>query len=197
MRYCESCGAQRRHAHFTDEGTRYNFCRRCRKKGFGARTECGWCGDSRSRVNRYCDSNNHPVPDDTQDRDWDDSEDFEDDMGTIAVSDENTSKARHADSRSLVESTRWTRRQCSDCDAAFDYVSEYERHLEDNEFVCEEHRACLGGKDVWDHAREERHDRCFLSICTSKYRKNPNWSDREIEDHIWFEHVKSPTVQRR
>lgn len=111
-------------------------------------------------------------------------EDFEDDMGTTAVSN-GDSRNHLADSRSLAESTRWTRRQCKDCYAAFDFVSDYERHLEDSDFVCEEHKACPSWKDNWDYAKVEAYIKCFLSTCTSKHRDPKHkWTDREIEEHI-------------
>jgi len=197
MRYCENCGGSRRHAHFTSEGTRYNFCQSCRKRGEQRYLTCGWCGISRGHVNRYCDTNNHPVPDDEQDVEQDSGEAFEDDMGTTAVSNRD-SRTHPADSRSLAESTRWTRRQCKDCYAAFDFVTDYERHLQDNEFICEEHKACLGWKDIWEHVKAKRHTRCFLSTCTSEHSDpRSSYTNKDIENHIWLDHVKTSAGQRR
>lgn len=205
MHYCESCGRLRRHAHSPNAKIVYSFCQRCRKRGHLDFDCCGWCGDSRGRCNGWFDSNNRPVPDDEQNveqvndeqyLEQDNGEGFEDDMGTTAVATEDP-RTHPADSRSLAESTRWTRRQCQDCYAAFDFVSDYEQHLQDNELVCEEHKACLGRKDIWDHAMAEGHTKCFLSTCTSKYR-DPRWNYevKDLENHIWWDHVKPSAGHR-
>ena len=201
--YCTSCRGVRRHFQSEDSGRSYEFCKRCRKNGSEWQRYCIRCGVSLDEPSRGCflrGYRNHPVPDEegNEEQYYDDDQiaddgnnDFEDDMGTTAVSDGEPTKGHSDDSRTCGVSSRWTRTLCERCRAAFDLQEEHDKHVRDNEYVCEEYKVSLSLKGIWDHVKAESHDRCFLQGCEFKYRKSAGWRDEVIEEHIWREHLKN------
>ena len=86
------------------------------------------------------------------------------------------------------ESNRYTRTQCDWCGAGFENENLLQTHWQANA-GCRQHGVCFPVGQTWKHAKEYRHTKCFMPGCQTKFALEHGWADREIEDHVFNEHV--------
>lgn len=160
---------------------------------------CPYCGRLCSEAQSDCDFRHVVAAADSDDshsgdEEPDDEEEEPDDnsQALVRVNDQ-SSVAKENDCShegSCSAGNRYTRAQCWDCKVWFNNQAEEEEHHDENSGWCEEHSVCFPNTNYYNHARSERHSRCFASRCDSKYRRDGGWPDSNIEEHIWYEHTQ-------
>lgn len=90
-------------------------------------------------------------------------------------------------SRASVQSQRV---KCNVCSYWFDDADELETHEDTNGASCREHGMCFPQDELYDHAREYVHKRCFVPGCTSAFARHDHSDCEEVEDHIYYTHAR-------
>lgn len=120
-----------------------------------------------------------------EDRDSDDtgSDEEESDTRSPSVSPRPLSRSS---SRASIQLQRV---KCNDCNAWFDDGDDLETHEILNDSSCREHGMCFPEGDLYDHARQYVHKRCFVPGCNSAFAKHDHSDDEEVEDHVYYTHA--------
>lgn len=74
--------------------------------------------------------------------------------------------------------------QCGWCQEWFATEDTFFLHKRMLPSGCEKHVACFGPAGNVKHSKRAKHDYCFVSSCTSKYREEEGWTDEEIRKHV-------------
>lgn len=80
--------------------------------------------------------------------------------------------------------------KCNFCNFWFDDAEDLETHKEINGASCHEHGMCFPQDDLYDHARDYVHKRCFVSGCNSAFAKHDHSDDEKVEDHVYYTHAR-------
>ncbi|KAG6355590.1 hypothetical protein INS49_003552 [Diaporthe citri] len=122
-----------------------------------------------------------------EDQDMDDAGDEEEtDMRSLSAS---PSPLSWSSSRVSIQLQRV---KCNVCNFWFDDAEELETHKDTYGASCCEHGVCFPQDDLYDHAREYVHKRCFVPGCNSAFAKHDHSDDEKVEDHIYYTHARRP-----
>ena len=84
--------------------------------------------------------------------------------------------------------TNKDRRRCHCCGKYYPATPQLRSH-NNTKVSCTSHGKCVGDDDIYKHAQDQKHTRCFVQWCDSEYRKKDGWTNKVIKKHIWEEHV--------
>jgi hypothetical protein len=85
---------------------------------------------------------------------------------------------------SLTAHANLAREQCVVCLQYFPDRPHLDTHNWELPVGCEKHGVCLRWEDVEFHAMDERHSRCFVTSCRTRYRKEGGWRGSVVERHV-------------
>lgn len=77
-----------------------------------------------------------------------------------------------------------SRVQCSWCKQWFPDQARKYKHNEELPSGCAVHKMCFPHSENVYHATKYVHDRCFVLKCPSHYRKEGDWKDSVVEQHV-------------
>lgn len=214
LAHCISCGRIRKHATIA-EGIEYGNCMKCRKKGRYGGFHCRFCGVYRcEQHNDECktiylkceqsayqhlvvvpgreecpeESGGVPLGNDFDEEDYDE-EDYDESTEQREDYDEESPPYKEEDSCAggSHASSRYTRHQCDTCKTKFDDLEQH-RIDDNNDMGCKTCQEWFPDTDIWEHARRNRHDSCFVQGCEDIHARLRGWSNREVQQHVYQSH---------
>lgn len=88
-----------------------------------------------------------------------------------------------------VDSEVGWEKQCGVCRKWFFSSSKWEKHERRRDSGCRKHRVCFAWEENYNHARYDKHDRCFVANCDSNYATEGGWKDSAIRAHVRDAHT--------
>lgn len=80
-------------------------------------------------------------------------------------------------------------KKCGICHHWFFEQAKWDKHCAIRNCGCRKHKICFPWTDIYDHALEEEHSRCFVSSCEHKVATEGGWTNDTVIQHIKAYHM--------